>query len=156
MKSTRKRTRPGQRRGARCRHHCNNTIGRTRKDTDPNAPKVNAAAAAPKQNQIDPATCFFKYCAAQAAAPRRRPSNPEGIGYRAGLLHAKRMPCEQNFNRLSSKSLENAAAPKPHDEKDKAQYASRSNDSGWTPLQQIQTGAFLTCSNAMATPSPNR
>jgi hypothetical protein len=33
------------------------------------------------------------------------------------------MPCEQNFNRLSSKSQENAAAPKLHDEKDKAQYA---------------------------------
>ena len=45
---------------------------------------------------------------------------------RAGLLHAKRMPCEQNFNRLSSKSQENAAAPKLHDEKDKAQYARRS------------------------------
>ena len=33
------------------------------------------------------------------------------------------MPCEQNFNRLSSKSLENAAAPKLHDEKDKARAA---------------------------------
>ena len=109
-----------------------------------------------KQNQIDPATCFFKYCAAQAAAPIRRPSNPEGIGYRAGLLHAKRMPCEQNFNRLSSKSQENAAAPKLHDEKDKAQYARQSNGSGWTPLQQSQTGAFLTSSNAMATSDPNR
>ena len=26
------------------------------------------------------------------------------------------MPCEQNFNRISSKSQENAAAPKLHDE----------------------------------------
>ena len=43
-----------------------------------------------------------------------------------------------------------------HDEKDKAQYARRSNDSGWTPLQQSQTGAFLTSSNAMATSDPNR
>ena len=75
---------------------------------------------------------------------------------RAGLLHAKRMPCEQNFNRLSSKSHENAAASKLHDEKDKAQYARRSNGSGWTPLQQSQTGAFLTSSNAMATSGPNR
>ena len=33
------------------------------------------------------------------------------------------MPCELNFNRLSSKSLENAAAPKLHDEKDKARAA---------------------------------
>ena len=31
-----------------------------------------------KQNQIDPATCFFKYCAAQAAAPRRRLSPRSG------------------------------------------------------------------------------
>ena len=31
-----------------------------------------------KQNQIDPATCFFKYCAAQAAAPRRRLSLRSG------------------------------------------------------------------------------
>ena len=56
-----------------------------------------------KQNQIDPATCFFKYCAAQAAARIRRARNPmprrldEGLdGITITTTHAQHS-CQQEL-----------------------------------------------------------